>query len=468
MSKSPRMSYHASSLSFDPIHGYVPFAHSDDSEVTEKDVLDHPWVQRLREIHQLQTAWYVFPTAEHTRFQHVVGAMHLASQFTAQLYPSLSEVCRDVPSRGYVETLLRMAALLHDVGHGPFGHFFDAHYLNRFDLNHEVLGAEIIQRELGDLLCEIRRNPNSALEPGERLDPSEVAWLIVRPKTDDQAGKPRWLVFLRSLLCGIYTVDNCDFVLRDAYMSGYAQRAYDLDRLLHYSFFTTNGLTISDRGMDALVRFLAVRAELFRSIYFHRTVRAIDLTLTDLFADSSQYLFAGNPLDDLKAYLKFTEWSLLVDARRWVLDENPEKRSLGQRWDDLARRQVQWKMLCQRNIVFRESDKESGSIFSDPDLLEAKIRNSLPDQIADLPLRIDLARHIYRPDARRPARLQNYVFDSATERVRPLFDYELFRHLPMSHRVCRVYGQSKDHRAVVSEVVDGLLGNHSPDDATNM
>ena len=70
-------------------------------------------------------------------------------------------------------------------------------------------------------------------------------------------GQPRWLQFLRSLLSGIYTIDNLDFVLRDAYMTGYSVRAFDLDRLLHYSFFSDPGLTIHDRGLDALVRFMA-------------------------------------------------------------------------------------------------------------------------------------------------------------------------------------------------------------------
>ena len=97
---------------------------------------------------------------------------------------------------------------------------------------------------------------------------------------------PRWLVLLRSLFSGIYTVDNMDFVLRDAYMSGYNTRAFDLERLLHYSFFSPQGLTIHHRGLAALVQFIGVRAELFRAVYFHRTVRAIDLSLGDLFAES--------------------------------------------------------------------------------------------------------------------------------------------------------------------------------------
>ena len=123
-------------LSHDPIHGYIPFtARVPGDEVSEREIIDHPWVQRLRQIHQLQTAWWVFPTAEHTRFQHVLGVMHLASRVIGPLFPSLVEACsaqgESVPSRGYIESLLRMAGLLHDVGHGPFGHFFDRIFSGR-------------------------------------------------------------------------------------------------------------------------------------------------------------------------------------------------------------------------------------------------------------------------------------------------------------------------------------------------
>ena len=84
------------SLIHDPIHGYIPFvSHSalPNGEVAEQEIIDHPWVQRLRHIHQLQTAWWVFPSAEHMRFQHVLGAMHLASTVIEHWYDSLVEAC---------------------------------------------------------------------------------------------------------------------------------------------------------------------------------------------------------------------------------------------------------------------------------------------------------------------------------------------------------------------------------------
>ena len=80
------------SLSYDPIHGYLPFtsgAGLPTGEIGERQIIDHPWVQRMRQIHQLQTAWWVFPAAEHTRFQHVLGVMHLASRAAAALDASL-------------------------------------------------------------------------------------------------------------------------------------------------------------------------------------------------------------------------------------------------------------------------------------------------------------------------------------------------------------------------------------------
>lgn len=464
------MDIDATNLTYDPVHGYIAFtsgAGLPAGEVSEREIVDSPWVQRLRHIHQLQTAWWVYPSAEHTRFPHVVGALHLGSRAAAALYPSLKEVCPDAPSRGYVETLLRMTGLLHDVGHGPFGHFFDEHFLKAHGLTHETLGAVIIRERLGEQLHGLRRNPNSALDDGESLDPAQIAWLVQRPKAGDADSQPRWLVLLRSLLSGIYTIDNMDFVLRDALMTGYSPQAFDLDRLLHYSFFSSHGLTIHDRGMDALVRFIGVRAELFRSVYFHRTVRAFDLSLADLFAASRDWLFPGNPLERLDEYLYFTETSLLVDTQRWADSADPARRAIGQRWRELVGRKLPWVTVCSRNLVFAKDDSEQASIFSDANLVEQKLRQLLPAEIRDLPLRIDIARTIFRPHTAGPASGQNFLFDSAKGRVQPLTANEFYRRLPISHRLCRVYAHSTAHAPEIAAALDTLLGG-TVDDATNM
>jgi uncharacterized protein len=459
------------SLLHDPIHGYIPFMSIvDDGETSERTLLDHPWLQRMRQIHQLQTAWWVYPSAEHTRFQHVVGAMHMASRVVDRLYPSLAKVCPDAPSRGYVECLCRLAALLHDVGHGPFGHFFDAHFLADYSLTHETLGSHIIRFELGPLLRNVRTCPNSKLADGEAIDPEQIAWLITRPADHDTADKPRWLIMLRSLFCGLYTVDNMDFVLRDAYMSGYSSRVYDLERLLRYTFFSQQGLTIHSRGMNALVRFRQARSELFRSVYFHRTVRAIDKTLEDLFREGKQYLFPGNPLEHLGEYQQFTEWSLLVDVARWHKDtSDSHKQQLGIRWLRLLHRQVDWELADERTRL----DPKSSDLFSKgrEQLAEQAIRAELPSDLRGIPLKVDLPNYIDRPDPKTAAAGQNFLFRAATHQIRPLTDDELYKHLPMSQLVCRVYlpkGAPTSHEAAVSSALDKLVGSASDDDLTNM
>jgi len=458
------------SLLHDPIHGYIPFVSIvDEGETSERMLLDHPWLQRLRQIHQLQTAWWVYPSAEHTRFQHVVGSMHMASRVVDALYPSLKKVCPETPSLGYVECLSRLAALLHDVGHGPFGHFFDTHFLQDYGLNHEKLGAHIIREELRPMLAEVRTCPNSRLEAGEAIDPEQIAWLITRPTGSDSDGVPRWLVMLRSLFCGLYTVDNMDFVLRDAYMSGYSGRSYDMERLLRYTFFSDQGLTIHTRGMNALVRFRQARSELFRTVYFHRTVRAIDKTLEDLFRDGKQYLFPGNPLEHLTAYQQLTEWSLLVDVSRWNKSEDPTKRELGERWQRLLCRQVDWELADERIRL----DPQATDMFRKgrESLAEQAIRAELPAEFCDISLKVDLPNYIDRPNPKTAAAGQNFLFRSGSQQIRPLTDDELYSHLPLSQLACRVYlpkGAPPEQHSAITAALDTLLGRGNEDDLTNM
>jgi hypothetical protein len=393
--------------------------------------------------------------------------MHLASRTIEALFNSLKDVCPDVPSRGYVESLMRLAALLHDVGHGPFGHFFDEHFLADYGLTHEILGGEIIRRDFANLIRRIRRNPNTSLDGGETLDPEQIAFLITRPnKAPDNEG-PKWLRFLRSLFSGLYTVDNMDFVLRDAYMSGYSTKAFDLDRLLHYSTFTEKGLTIHERGLSALVRFISIRAELFRAIYFHRTVRAIDLGLQELFLESKQFLFPGNPLEHLEEYQHLTEWSLLMQVSGWPKSNDPKLRNLGRQWQQFLGRRLRWKMACEQTIFFAPGESEQGSVFGSEKSFEAAVRGALPAELKNLPIRVDTARHVHRPGAHTPAAGQNFLFDPANGRIRSLDDRELFRRIAISYRICRIYAQDNRHNAELAAAMDRLISGGT-DEATNM
>jgi HD superfamily phosphohydrolase len=460
--------YDRESLISDPLHGYITFTAARlGGETAEQSLIDHPWVQRLRRIHQLQSAWWVYPSAEHTRFQHVLGAMHVAGRAAAHLYDSLRDACapEEVPSRPYIESLLRIAALLHDVGHGPYGHFFDDHFLDQYQLTHEDIGQHIIVRELAEVIRAIRSNPHGSLPAHETLQPEHVAFLIKRP-TAAARGAAKWLGLLQALFSGVYTVDNMDFVLRDSYMAGHAPRAFDLDRLLHYSFFTSQGLTLHAKGLAALVHFIEVRGELFRSLYFHRTVRAIDLTLADLFRPTLQQLLPGNPIGHLDRYRALTEWSLLADVESWRTASDPERRRLGQAWQAVLERRIRWRMVCERTIRFERGESELASIFTDADLVERKVRAQLPAPLRSLPFRADVARHYHRPISAGTAR-QNFVYEPATGRVQSLSDHELLVRLPVSFSVCRLYAEDHNHDAELATALDRLLASDG-DEKTNM
>src|SRR5216117_3160641 len=173
--------YEGTALIADPIHRYIQFTvPQKKGEVTEKALIDSPWVQRLRYIYQLQSARWVYPSAEHSRFVHSIGTMHVAGQFARHLYPFLKKAVMDVPSANYIEEFLRVTALVHDIGHGPFCHFFDDNYLHALHASHEKLGQIIIRDHLGPIIRKIRRSPSGPFAKGEELNPDQIAHVILK------------------------------------------------------------------------------------------------------------------------------------------------------------------------------------------------------------------------------------------------------------------------------------------------
>ncbi|NLF06767.1 MAG: metal-dependent phosphohydrolase, partial [Pirellulaceae bacterium] len=252
------------------------------------------------------------------------------------------------------------------------------------------------------------------------------------------------------------------------YMSGYSARAFDLDRLLHYSEFSERGLTIHERGLSALVRFISVRAELFRAIYFHRTVRAIDLELQELFREGKRRFFPGDPREHLDCYLRLTEWSLLMEVSRWPDSDEPELRELGLRWREFLARRLKWKMVCERTVFFSPGESEQGSVLSSVETFEAAVRGQLPAALKELPIRVDTARHVHRPGAHTPAAGQNFLYDPATDAIHDLDQRMLFRRIAISYRICRIYALDDKHNALLTAALDRLTGAGGADDATNM
>ncbi len=350
-----RHPFAAVNLISDPIHGYLELtkrlardesaaAGLPDEDAAEGDLLDTAWLQRLRRISQLQSARWVFPTAEHSRFTHGLGVMHEAGLWARSLLPSLRAALPDlapgeaIPSEGLVVETLRVAGLLHDVGHGPFAHFFDDRVLAAFpapddvrrdggkSLSHEDLSQLIIERELGGVIRALRRAPGAtperdAFTDDETIDPRWVSFLVSKPALTD-ASMPTWVRLLQPLLSGVFTVDNLDYVRRDAFFTG-VRVGIDVERLRRYTFVSERGLTLYEPGVAALEGFLGARMLLHQAVYFHRTVRAIDLDLGEVFQPAIEALFGDDsPAERLADYVDLDEYALLHQAARWARGED--------------------------------------------------------------------------------------------------------------------------------------------------
>src|SRR5260370_1008153 len=258
--------YSRTNLSSDPIYRYLRITKGGPGGVpgrsAEQDLVDSAWLQRLRRNHQLQSAGWVFATADHSRFQHALGAMHLAGGGARRVPPSLAGWCSGTPSVALVEETMRMAGLLHDVGHGPFGHFFDENYLDTWGIDHEVIGRALITGPLADMVAGLGASPNADFQPREHIDPRWVAYLIAGP---DLAGfvAPPWLAALKPALVGAYSADNMDYVPRDSYICGVAAGPVDVQRILHYSFISERGLTLHAHAADLTGASLSVTREQF-------------------------------------------------------------------------------------------------------------------------------------------------------------------------------------------------------------
>ncbi len=461
--------YDGTALLGDPVHGYISFTTPrEPGEKTEKDLIDTAWMQRLRQIYQLQSARWVYPSAEHSRFQHSLGAMHLAGRFARHLYPSLKAAVPECPSPTYIEELLRVAALAHDIGHGPFGHFFDDNYLEQFGLTHEKLGQHIIRTELAELIKSIRRSPAGEFAKGDprQLNPEHVAFLIGKGSRPSSK-QPQWLVFLQPLLSGIYTVDNLDYVMRDAYMCGVAIGAVDIDRLMYYTFFTDKGLTLHKSGLTALNMFLNARLYMYTNVYYHRTTRAIDEHLKELFKNTMAELFPYNPAENLKEYLLLTDWSLLEAVRRWGSSKDGSLAELGKEWAAILSREVKWKMAYDVTLSMRVFEK--GKTIIDEAELVKRIKKSLPARIKNLPFRVDMASQDPRPiNPLMMGERQIYVFSPSTRKVEkePLKDF--FDYIPARVVQCRIFTLNHDHDRELAEIVDRVLGIQEDSIKTNV
>jgi hypothetical protein len=125
-------------------------------------------------------------------------------------------------------------------------------------------------------------------------------------------------------------------------------------------------------------------------------------------------------------------------------------------------------MACERTMHFHRGQTESTTIFSEPDLVERRVRDNLPGKLKQIPMRIDVARHYHRPSGQRPVGKQNYWFDPASGESHELDDDELFQDLPTSFLIFRIYSRSHDYDRELSAALQKVAGGNENDTRTNM
>jgi len=320
----------------DPVHGYVYITE------TEKEIIDTYPVQRLRRIRQLAGSEYVYPGANHTRFEHSVGTMYLAGVLTGN--PNLSAIL----SEGEAETI-RVAALLHDVGHGPFSHIFE-HLLVKFlSKTHEDMTRWLIGKS------ELKEVTESLGYDSEAISKLAVGSLQ-RPSR----------AFMDQIIQSSVDVDKMDFVVRDTYHTGAEYGYVDIFRLLHTLDVIKENLAVDVGSISALESLMLARMELFKSLYFHRTSRAAQLMLATAMEKGRQEL----GLLDFKSpedYLQMDDYSVWVALKKCGGTENLIRR--------LEKRDL---IKCVYDRTFHIRDKVISSIFS-----REEIRSQIRDQVAD-------------------------------------------------------------------------------------
>jgi len=452
--------YSRVNLSSDPIYRYLRITKGGrggvPGQASEQDLVDAGWMQRLRRIHQLQSAWWVFATAEHSRFQHALGAMHLAGEWARHLYPTLRTSCKETPSRALVEETMRVAGLLHDVGHGPFGHFFDENYLDTWKIDHEVIGRELITGPLAELVAKLGASPNEDFEPGERIDPNWVAYLV-SPAELDGFRAPSWLTTLKPAMVGAYSADNMDYVPRDSYICGVATGPVDVQRILHYSFISERGLTLHAHAAEALYMFLNARLYLYHQVYFHRTVRRIDLQLREVFRPTIELVLEGNPLDRLDRYQMLTEWSLMSEVDRWARgDVDAQRRELGHGWADAVARKLKWKLIYQGHTDAR--DIPSGALSVTREEFARELRERLPEQMRGIEFEVDVAAQESRAFNPMTETADILFYEPLEDRYQQSRVLDLFKRLPVRMALFRIFARDDAHRRELIAAANKVLG----------
>ena len=325
----------------DPVHGYI-YANE-----LECKIIDSPVFQRLRKIRQLGTAHLTYPGALHTRFEHCIGSMYLAKRAANHL-KSQEIINEDMSNE------LSIAALLHDIGHGPFSHLFEE-VLHEKGMTHENITDRIIREtEIADILSRFGVNVK------------KFSNLCVGTSKNH----PR---FMNDIIAGFLSVDSMDYLLRDSYFSGVEYGKVDVHRIIDAYEIAGKKLAINKDSVYALESLMLARYEMFRAVYFHKSVRASAVMIIRAMNLSNEELHFTN-LDNLDDFLQLTDERILYNISN--INSNSENSRLAKKLViDYTNRKM-LKLVFEKIVLGK--DEFSTKIFA-----QRKFRENLAEKIAE-------------------------------------------------------------------------------------
>jgi HD superfamily phosphohydrolase len=298
----------------DPVHGLIAF--EGEVEAIVPRLLDTRELQRLRRIRSLGAASLAFPGAEHSRFAHAIGSAHVMKRYLQRVM----QLSRDIPARDRIgedeRRVALAAALLHDLGHGPYSHTFEA----------VIPGALAHEEWTSRILLDPDTEVNAVLRTIDPAAPAMVERLI-----HGQHEIPH----LARAVSGTFDVDRCDYLLRDSHMTGVRYGLLDLDWLLGSLRLdprpgtSAAALTVDgEKGLTAVEGFFLGRLYMYRQVYLHKAVRAAEAVLRALFRRLAVLgvqpgtprplasLLRGDAID-VHAYLDLDDPALESALRAW-------------------------------------------------------------------------------------------------------------------------------------------------------
>ena len=342
----------------DPLYNYISIKKSQDGWLI--DLLNTPEVQRLRRIHQLGVSDYTYPGATHTRLAHSLGVVYLMQRVLDHLAESHSQHkiknCR---------MRLLAAALLHDVGHGPFSHLFEP----CLHVNHEKWSIAVLLDESS--------GPHRVLARADPYLPQQVADLI-----DEKNTKPD--PWQKALLSSQLDVDRLDYIRRDSLFTGAGYGHFDYFRLLTTVEFLPDHSDIvwPEKSANAIEEYIFARYYMYQNVYLHKTTRGFELLLQAMWrrADTlrsnhidvaavpalAEFWKMQNPSPDtmpLATYLGIEESVVLSQVAAW---RNHSDKSLA----DLARR-----FLCRDGLAMIEPPPPENPLAPEYDAWEAALQD---------------------------------------------------------------------------------------------